>query len=159
MTSVRYSAAALGLIALAAAACSQSGESMSDRSAVSGASASPGATNAAPGPFDGMWVVTAPGAGSGYQGQTTCPPLQLQFQVTGGQVTGSFARSPESGTLVENSQGASASPLVGTVQPDGTMSSEWQGYHVTGKFAGDTAQLQWRGECGPRMATGRRVST
>jgi hypothetical protein len=115
----------------------------------------------AAGPHDGTWVVEAPavqGSG-GYVGGTACAAVRIQFQVKDGQVQGNLRLRPSgaSGTSVDQSPGRGSTPIQGSVQPDGTMTAKWQSFHATGTLAGDKAQLTWRGQCGPRVATGERI--
>jgi hypothetical protein len=40
-------------------------------------------------------------------------------------------------------------PPQGTVQPDGSFTTQWENYRGTGELAGNTAEMSWSGECGP----------
>lgn len=117
----------------------------------------------AAGPFDGTWTVESPLAvGSGTPRNPECPDLSLRMHIKDNQVVGSLERA---GRAVVNSQpsdaspltGSSAVPVTGSVQPDGTLSAQWQGIHATGKLTGDRLHMSWIGACGSREATGRRV--
>ena len=126
-------------------------------------SAAPAATQVSnvPGPYDGTWQVDAPEAGAGSSSisdVSACQAVRLQFQVVNNQVQGSLGRSPYGGTRVTQS-GPGTTPVSGTVQPDGTLNAQWQDYQATGKLTPDNkAELRWRGPCGPRVATGGRVT-
>ena len=111
------------------------------------------------GPFDGNWYVDAPAAD---QAQPTaessgCDAVRLPFKVVDNQITGSLQRDPYATGRVEAGYGSSASPITGTVAPDGTLSAQGQSYQATGKLTGDRAVVRWDGECGPRVATGGRA--
>ena len=115
----------------------------------------------AAGPYDGTWQVdAAPAGNSGTNttGSAQCEGIRVQFQVKDSQVQGSLARSPYGGNRVTQT-GRGATPITGTVQPDGTINAQWQGNKATGKLTGDKAELRWKGQCGPRVATGSRVAT
>jgi hypothetical protein len=114
----------------------------------------------AAGPYDGTWQVdAAPAGNSGTNttGSAQCEGIRVQFQVKDSQVQGSLARSPYGGNRVTQT-GRGATPITGTVQPDGTINAQWQGNKATGKLTTDNkAELRWKGQCGPRVATGGRV--
>jgi hypothetical protein len=115
----------------------------------------------AAGPYDGTWQVDAAPAGNpgtNTTGNAQCEGVRLQFQVVDNQVRGSLARSPYGGNRITQG-GPGATPIKGTVQPDGTINTQWQSYKATGKLTGDKAELRWKGQCGPRVATGGRVDT
>jgi hypothetical protein len=116
------------------------------------------ATHAA-GSFDGQWYVDAPAAGQVSSSDVTggCEAVRIPFQISDNRVTGSLQRAPYGTGRVEAGSGGSASPVTGTVQPDGTLTVAWQNYHASGKLSGDKAELSWKGECGPRVATGGRA--
>lgn len=116
----------------------------------------------AAGPYDGTWQVdAAPAGNSGTNttGSAQCEGIRVQFQVKDNQVQGSLARSPYGGNRVSQT-GRGATPITGTVQPDGTINAQWQGNKATGKLTADNkAELRWKGQCGPRVATGTRVAS
>jgi hypothetical protein len=113
----------------------------------------------AAGPYDGSWYVDAAPAAqtSSSDVPAGCDAVRLPFKVVDNQITGSLQRAPYGTGRVEGGSGSSAAPITGTVQPDGTFTAQWQNYHGTGKLSGNTAELSWKGECGPRMATGGRA--
>lgn len=115
----------------------------------------------AAGPYDGSWQVDAAPAGNpgtNTTGTSDCEAIRLHFQVKDNQVIGSLARSPYGGNRVSES-GRGATPVSGTVQPDGSFNAQWQSYKATGKFTGDKAEMRWKGTCGPRVATGGRIAS
>lgn len=113
----------------------------------------------AAGPYDGNWYVDAAPAAqtSSSDVPAGCDAVRLPFKVTDNKITGSLQRAPYGTGRVEQGSGSSASPITGTVQPDGTFNAQWQNYKGTGKLTGDQAELRWNGECGPRVATGGRA--
>jgi hypothetical protein len=113
----------------------------------------------AAGQYDGNWYVDAAPAAqtSSSDVPAGCDAVRLPFMVTDNKITGSLQRAPYGTGRVEEGSGSSASPITGTVQPDGTFVANWQNYHGTGKLSGDHAELKWNGECGPRTATGGRA--
>ena len=113
----------------------------------------------AAGPYDGSWYVDAAPAGNASTSDiASCDGVRLQFQVKDNQVEGTLARAAYGGNRVTQT-GPGATPITGTVQPDGTLNAQWQGYKATGKLTGDKAELRWKGQCGPRVATGERMSS
>ena len=109
-------------------------------------------------PYDGTWQVeAAPAGNSGTNttGRDQCEGVRLQFQVKDSQVQGSMARSTYGSGVSQSGRGAT--PVTGTVKPDGTLNAQWQSFKATGKLTGDKAELRWKGQCGPRVATGGRV--
>jgi hypothetical protein len=111
----------------------------------------------AAGPYDGAWYVDAPAAQTtGAERPSGCDSVRLPMQVTDNKITGNLQRAPYGTGRVE-AGGSSASPITGTVQPDGTFTAQWESYHATGKLSGDKAEMTWKGECGPRVATGGRA--
>lgn len=113
-----------------------------------------------PGPYDGTWQVDAASAGGGtsISDVSSCEAVRLQFEVKDNQIHGMLGRSPYGGGRATQS-GPGTTPISGTVQPDGTINAQWQKYQATGKLTGDKAELHWRGTCGPRVATGGRVTS
>jgi hypothetical protein len=113
----------------------------------------------AAGSFDGQWYVDAEAAGQVSSSDATsgCEAVRIPFQVADNRVTGSLQRAPYGTGRVEAGTGSRASPVTGTVQPDGALSVSWESYHANGKLSGDKAEIMWKGECGPRVATGGRT--
>jgi len=112
----------------------------------------------AAGPYDGTWQVEAAAAGirDSATGRPRCEGLRLRFEVKDNQIQGSLARSPQGrGRVTQTGRGAT--PVTGTVQPDGTVHARWQNFTITGKLTGDKAELRWTGQCGPRLAMGGRT--
>jgi len=112
----------------------------------------------AAGPYDGAWYVDAPAAQNAgtTERSSGCEPVRLPMQVTDNKITGSLQRAPYGTGRVESGSGSSASPISGTVQPDGTFTAQWESYRATGKLTGNKAEMTWKGECGTRTATGGR---
>ena len=126
-----------------------------------GSSVAPAAAQAgAPGPYDGTWMVDAAPAGSGTSTSdlASCEGVRLQFDVKNSQISGMLGLSPYGGRRVTQT-GPGTTPVSGTVAPDGTLNARWQSYQATGKLTGDKAEMRWRGACGPRVATGGRVTS
>jgi hypothetical protein len=114
----------------------------------------------AAGPYDGTWEIVSP-AVSGNVGATdvsACDGIKFQIKITDNKVTGRLQRQPYGQARIAESTGSGGSPVTGTVQPDGTVTVQWESYHVTGKLAGNKAELKWTGQCGPRVGTGSRIS-
>jgi hypothetical protein len=114
----------------------------------------------AAGPYDGTWQVEAAAAGTrdSTTGRARCEGLRLQFDVKDNQIQTSLARSPQGrGRVTQTGRGAT--PITGTVQPDGTVHARWQSFNITGKLTGDKAELHWNGQCGPRVAMGGRIGS
>ena len=70
---------------------------------------------------------------------------------------GRFERSPDLRT-VDTAEGHEGSPVTGSVSPDGTLTTKWEGIKTTGKLAGNAGQMKWTGACGPRTGTLARVN-
>jgi hypothetical protein len=85
-----------------------------------------------------------------------CSDFRLTFQVRDNQVVGNAARSNDLPTEIVSSP--TGSPMKGSVQPDGTFNVQWESFNITGKITGNALVANWRGQCGPRSATGTRVS-
>jgi|SRR5690348_8643267 len=115
----------------------------------------------AAGPYDGSYTVIAQEAGSGgtnTTGRAECEGVQLQFKVVNNQLVGELMRSPYSPGRVTSGPGRGATPISGTVQPDGSFNASWESFHATGHLTKDgKAELSWRGQCGPRVAQGGRT--
>lgn len=115
---------------------------------------------AAAGPYDGTWQVEAPATQQRASPQPSgCEALRFRFSVKDNQIQGSLARTPHAPSRVTESEGRGSAPVVGSVQPDGTVKATWKDYNVTGKLSGDKAELRWSGACGPRVAMGTRVAS
>jgi hypothetical protein len=111
----------------------------------------------AAGPYDGNWVIDAPGVGGaiGAEGEYMCPALRLPFQVKDGQVIGDLHRTA-TGTI-EAGKTSNSAPVTGSVSGDGGVNVTWQNFHATGKLSGGAGTVGWAGECGPRTATASKV--
>jgi len=111
----------------------------------------------AAGPFDGQWVIDAPpqGGAIGAEGQYTCPAIRLPFMVKDGQVLGDVHRTATGS--IEAGKSSNSSPVTGSVSGDGSVSVTWQNFKVSGKLSGNSGQVGWSGECGPRTATATKV--
>ncbi len=120
----------------------------------------PAAAQGVPGRFDGTWQVDSAGISLDPSAETPsgCGAIQVRFQVKDSQIAGGLKRTPY-GNSVESGRGFLSAPMSGTVQPDGTVNMYWERYTVTGKITGDKVRLQWKGECGPREATGERLTS
>lgn len=110
-------------------------------------------------PFDGVWIVDFPAADHiPDTSEYVCPALRLRADVKDGKISGSLARFFP-GNVVENATGYAASPVTGTVHPDGSLEAYWLGWIVKGRITGDVADLTLLfGQCGPRHMTGRRAA-
>jgi hypothetical protein len=116
----------------------------------------------AAGPYDGTWVVDVPAADYIAQaGDYRCPALRLPIQIQNNQVTGKLERvaSATGAVIVEAGQSARAEPVRGSVQPDGTVTAQWEMYQASGRLGQDTGMVTIRGECGPRSATAVRITS
>jgi hypothetical protein len=115
----------------------------------------------AAGPFDGTWQVDSGGLGTptaqAMEG-TGCEPEILRFEVKDNKIGGGLAYAGSDPNRVENSQGPRSAPITGSVQPDGTLTAQWENFTVTGKLSGNQAELHWRAPCGPRVAMGSRIA-
>ena len=113
----------------------------------------------AAGPYDGNYTIVAGPAGNrgtNTTGEEECEGIQLTFKVVDNQLVGSLARQPYGGNRV-TSGGRGATPISGTVQPDGSFTAKWQSYNATGKLSQDgKAEMRWSGQCGARVAEGGR---
>jgi outer membrane protein OmpA-like peptidoglycan-associated protein len=116
----------------------------------------------AAGPYDGTWVFTAPSVrgGGGDYDLEECNPVRFEAQIKDNKVVGNLRPTiyPQSGANVESTPGRGATPIQGSVTPDGSLKANWQSYHATGRLTGDTGELSWKGRCGPRVATAIRTS-
>lgn len=137
--------------------CAQEEESL--KAGTSAGSTLPVAARGVPGRFDGTWQADSAGISLDPSAETPsgCGSIQIKFRVKDSQISGGLKRTPY-GNTVESGQGFLSAPMSGTVQPDGTVNMSWERYVVTGTMTGDKAQLHWKGECGPRSATGERLA-
>jgi peptidoglycan-associated lipoprotein len=107
----------------------------------------------AAGPYDGTWIIDVPADIISAHGDPTCPALRLRVQITDSQLYGNFRRSdPEMSNVVENGGRSGASQVFGSVQPDGTITAQWQNFHAAGQMMGQGAGLTVQSECGPLHA-------
>jgi hypothetical protein len=113
------------------------------------------------GSFDGTWVVDVP-ASQTLAGNTqpACPASRFPLEVRDNVVYGSLERVFTGGSspVVETGTDRNARPVVGSVQPDGSVSATWLGYHATGKLNASDGIVTIQGACGPRKATIVRVN-
>ena len=111
----------------------------------------------AAGPYDGTWLIASPQTttGTNVQNPRGCEPVQLEVQVKDNQLNGNLKRELLGRARVENSP--SGAPVTGKVEPDGTITAQWENYIAVGKLNGDSGQLRWNGECGPRVAMVKRI--
>jgi hypothetical protein len=111
-------------------------------------------------PYDGTWVLDVPSSTIiPRTSESACPALRLPVQVTNGQVIAMLHRVPsEDADDVESGAGTGASPITGSVNADGFVVAQWQGYHATGQLTGNTGEITVDGECGPRAAEATRVA-
>jgi hypothetical protein len=115
----------------------------------------------AAGPFDGSWVIDVPASASAAQrADANCPALRLPVKIADNQVSGSLTRVPSTGggQGVQQGTGRASAPVTGTVQADGSVTAQWEGYKASGKLAGDGGTVTIVGQCGPRKATATRVA-
>jgi hypothetical protein len=111
--------------------------------------------------FDGTWVIDVPASTTiAATADSACPALRFPVQIRDNQVTGVLTRVPsrDGAVIVEAGNGGDAAPVSGTVQPDGTVTAQWENYHATGTLNGDTGIVTVAGECGPRTAHAVRVA-
>ncbi len=122
----------------------------------------PGVPAYAAGPYDGTWTASAPAVAGGAVDYDleACNAVQFQFDVKDNQVVGNLRRTqyPQSGVNVTSAPGRGGTPISGGVSPDGALTAAWQSYRATGQMSGDKGQLQWKGQCGPRVAQLTRVA-
>ena len=109
--------------------------------------------------YDGKWAIDFPASeiyatnNSGHG----CAAIRVVVAIKDSRISGTLSREPTNPTEVSNGSGSGASPLTGTVAPDGSVTATWQRYAVTGKLAGSSGQVNVTGECGPRTGTAQRV--
>jgi len=91
-------------------------------------------------------------------GAITYAAVRIQFQVREYEIIGSLRmHRTHEGATVRQGPGPGATPIKGTVAPDGTLTAQWQSFRATGKLMSDKAELRWKGQCGPRVAIGTRL--
>lgn len=111
--------------------------------------------------FDGTWVIDVPASTTiATTGDSACPALRFPVQIRDNQVTGVLTRVPsrDGGVIVEAGNGSDSASVSGTVQPDGTVTAQWENYHATGTLSGDGGVVTVAGECGPRTAQAIRIT-
>lgn len=120
----------------------------------------------AAGPYDGNWVMTSGQVGGQDETGFKCPAIRLPFEIKDNQISGhwEYVQTGPGIPTVEavSDNGKSnrdAAAFTGNVNPDGTFTAKWMSFQTTGKLTGDKLEMSWRGECGPRMATGGRASS
>lgn len=115
----------------------------------------PSFTALAAGPYDGTWIIDFPPSLSGSNlSQPACQALRLRFEVKDNEVSARLQRISPDGNVVENSDAPGATPVTGTVKPDGTVEGNWGNFTATGKLAGTQAQVTVNGVCGERTGNG-----
>ncbi len=110
--------------------------------------------------YDGRWVIDFP-ASEIYATTNSgrgCAAIRIVADIKDSKISGNLGRDPNSPTELNNGPGPGATPLTGTVAPDGTVSATWQNYAVTGKLAGSAGEVNVTGECGPRTGKALRVA-
>jgi hypothetical protein len=111
--------------------------------------------------FDGTWVIDAPSVGFiPRSSDSVCPALRFSVEVTDGQVNGTLTRVPsrDGQLIVEAGTGNDSAAVIGSVQPDGTVTATWENYHANGKLSGDIGEITMQSACGPRTAQAVRVA-
>jgi hypothetical protein len=115
----------------------------------------------AAGKYDGIWVVDIPAStpiSSSYT--STCPADRFPLEIRDNQIIGSLHRVLNDGserTAVESGSGRDARPVLGSVQPDGSVTAQWENYKASGTLQDATGTVTINGECGPRVATAIRL--
>jgi hypothetical protein len=106
--------------------------------------------------MNGTWIIDAKGVGhAGGEGNDAyCPRIHLIAVVKNGVLNGDFLAVPNE-TAAQSTAPIGRQPITGTVDTDGTVNARYQSLQITGKITGDTIQLGWTGECGPRTAMGK----
>lgn len=103
----------------------------------------------------------AKGGGANYDLEE-CNPVRFEAQIVDNKVVGHLrsALYPQSGPNVQSAKPGErgASPIQGSVAPNGSLTANWQSYRVTGHLTGDKGELNWKGQCGPRVASGTRTA-
>ena len=112
-------------------------------------------------PYDGKWVIDFPAAGGNPAiTDSGCQALRVPLEIKDSRFVSTLARVPAStgGVVVEPGRGTDSASFTGTVQADGNLTADWESYHVTGQLAGNSGQLQFKGECGVRVGHAVRVT-
>ena len=112
--------------------------------------------------YNGVWVLDIPSSPAFSRvGYATCPGLRLPLRIAAGQVTGEVSQVPSAtgGLELESGDGPNASPVTGTVSPDGIVNAQWENFRASGRLSGDTGQITVETECGPAQATATRVAS
>lgn len=110
------------------------------------------------GPYDGTWQVDTPRA-TGTANPTNpvgCDANRVVMQIKDSKISGNLERSATGRGRVENTTGGL--PITGTVAPDGTVNAHWETLDIVGRLTGDSGELRFRSDCGPRVATAKRIS-
>jgi len=114
----------------------------------------------AAGKYDGTWIIDVPATMDGDGRNPTCAALRFPLEVKDNLVGGSLERIYAGGyNVVERGYDSNATPISGSVQADGTVTFEWEGYHVAGTFGEATGTLTIKGACGPRVSKAVRVQS
>jgi hypothetical protein len=111
------------------------------------------------GAYDGTWIVDLPASiGPGFGGPNApCVALRLRILIKDNQLSAELRREPREGNVVENSSNPNATPVTGTVRPDGSVDARWGNYVATGMLAGPNARVTVQGACGPRTGSAVRI--
>jgi hypothetical protein len=115
----------------------------------------------AAGAYDGNWVIDFPAVGGNPAiSESGCQALRLPLEIKDSKFASTLARvpAPTGGVVVEAGRGTDSASITGTVQADGNVSADWERYHVTGQLAGNSGQLEFKGECGVRVGQAVRVT-
>jgi len=109
--------------------------------------------------FDGQWVLDVTASPVIAEEDSVCPAVRLPVRIQGGQLVGSLTQVPTitGGVEVEEGWGPRATPIIGSVGPDGAVQAQWENYHASGKLSGDSGEFTVQTECGPAAAHAMRV--
>lgn len=116
----------------------------------------------AAGPYDGTWVVDVPAAGfNSTTSNYACPALRLPIQIESSRVVGSLERvsTTTGAVIVQAGNDRAATPVSGSVAPDGTVRAQWENYSANGRLGPQMGRVTIKGECGPRTATAVRITS
>jgi len=127
--------------------------------ALAGAAIAPAPPAWAMGPYDGTWIVDLPANNGPSFGNanSACPALRLRILVKDNQLSASLQRVPGAPNVVENSADPNATPVTGSVRPDGSVEAKWGNYVATGTLAGANTAVTVQGTCGSRTGTAVRI--
>ena len=119
----------------------------------------------AAGRYDGNWVFDFPSAGAvnSFTNEGSCGAFRVPVQIANDQISGSLGvggyGGAGSGSLRSGGYGSSASPVTGTVQPNGSLRGNWQNWTFAGQLANARGDLTIaKSQCGPRKGTAYRVA-